>query len=79
LTPDLLKSRLAKRNAEGSGLSDATWETYLRQREQFEPVTEPTGVTHLPLDNSGSLPSVGQTATDWLRANEGITINSNHV
>jgi aminoglycoside phosphotransferase family enzyme/predicted kinase len=74
LAPDLLRSRLANRNA--NGLSDATWETYLRQREGFEPVIESAGVTHLPLDNSGSLPSVSQTATDWLRANEGITIAS---
>jgi uncharacterized protein len=77
LTPDLLKSRLANRNADG--LSDATWETYLRQREQFEPITESTGVMHLLLDNSGSLPSVSQTATDWLRANEGVTIDSTGV
>jgi uncharacterized protein len=77
VAPDLLKSRLANRTADG--LSDATWETYLRQREQFEPVTESTGVTHLLLDNRGSLSSVSQTATDWLRANEGVTINSPRV
>jgi hypothetical protein len=47
-----------------------------RQREQFEPVTESAGVTHLLLANSGSLPSVSQTAIDWLRSNEGVTINS---
>jgi uncharacterized protein len=77
LAPDLLKSRLANRNADG--LSDATWETYLRQREQFEPVTESTGVTHLLLDNSGSLSSVSQTAADWLRANEGVTTHSPRI
>jgi uncharacterized protein len=77
VAPDLLKSRLANRNADG--LSDATWVTYLRQREQFEPVTESTGVTHLLLDNSGSLSSVSQTAADWLRANEGVTTNSPRV
>jgi uncharacterized protein len=77
VAPDLLKSRLANRNADD--LSDATWETYLRQREQFEPITESTGVTHLLLDNSGSLSSVSQMATDWLRANEGVTTNSTRV
>jgi aminoglycoside phosphotransferase family enzyme/predicted kinase len=74
MAPDLLRSRLANRTDDG--LSDATWETYLRQREQFEPVTESAGATHLLLDNSGSLSSVSQTATDWLRANEGVTIDS---
>jgi uncharacterized protein len=77
MAPDLLRSRLANRTDDG--LSDATWETYLRQREQFEPVTESAGATHLPLDNSGSLSSVSQTATDWLRANEGVTIDSPRV
>jgi aminoglycoside phosphotransferase family enzyme/predicted kinase len=75
LTPDLLKARLANRDIRGNGLSDAIWETYLRQRERFEPATESTDVTHLLIDNSGSLPSVSQTATDWLRANEGNQFN----
>jgi uncharacterized protein len=76
LIPDLVKSRLARRQDGGNGLSDATWETYLRQREEFDPVAEAAGVTYLRLDNSGSLPSVGQAATDWLRANQGVTINA---
>ncbi len=79
LMPDLVKPRLARRSDGGNGLSDATWETYLRQREEFDPIAEAAGATYLLLDNSGGLPSVGQAATDWLRANQGVTNNAYRV
>jgi aminoglycoside phosphotransferase family enzyme/predicted kinase len=66
LSPDLVRSRLERRAARNEGLSDATWDTYLRQRGEFEPLDDSTD-THLALDSSGSLSVTGHTASDWLR------------
>jgi predicted kinase len=70
LSPDLIRLRLERRAARREGLSDARWDTYLRQREEFEPIDDPSG-KHLELDTSGSLSLAGHTATDWLREKEG--------
>jgi aminoglycoside phosphotransferase family enzyme/predicted kinase len=70
LDPDLVRSRLAQRKARGDGLSDATWEIYLGQREQFKPVDQSDGAAYLIVDNSGSLSTVTQTTTDWLRSQD---------
>lgn len=67
LSPDLVRSRLDERAAQRDGLSDATWETYLRQRESFEAVHDPRGDTHLVLDTSRSLSLTSRKVTDWLR------------
>jgi aminoglycoside phosphotransferase family enzyme/predicted kinase len=69
LAPDLVRSRLAQRRARGDGLSDATWEIYLRQREQFNPVDK-SDDAYFEIDNSGGLPAVSQTAADWLRSKD---------
>jgi predicted kinase len=71
LSPDLVHSRLNQRLARGEGLSDATWETYLRQREDFDVIAGLAQATHLVLDTSGGLAAISQTATDWLRRNDG--------
>jgi aminoglycoside phosphotransferase family enzyme/predicted kinase len=70
LAPHLVRSRLAQRKAKGDGLSDATWETYLRQREQFKQFDESASAVCLRIDNSGSLSAVSQTTTDWLRSED---------
>ena len=69
LSADLTHSRLEKRAARDEGLSDATWGTYLRQRQEFEPVGD-SSATHLKLDTGGSLPVTAHTASDWLRGND---------
>lgn len=63
LSPGLVQARLAKRTG---GQSDANWETYLRQRDGFEP---PAGDV-LKLDTGGSLVDVARAAADWLRKRE---------
>jgi aminoglycoside phosphotransferase family enzyme/predicted kinase len=70
LPADLIRLRLEKRTARREGLSDATWGTYLHQREEFESIVDPSG-GHLKLDTSGSLSLAGLTATDWLREKGG--------
>jgi hypothetical protein len=66
LSPDLVRSRLDERGVQRDGLSDATWETYLRQRQSFEPI-DPCSDTNLVLDNAPTLSLTSRAATDWLR------------
>lgn len=66
LTPDLIRSRLGDR-ARQSDLSEATWETHVRQREEFEPPDDSGGDLHLVLDTSPSISLTSRAATDWLR------------
>jgi aminoglycoside phosphotransferase family enzyme/predicted kinase len=68
--PDLIHERLDRRDTLKDGLSDATWETYLHQRNQFEPVSSSSKTTHLVLDTRGSQCENSHAATDWLRAND---------
>jgi hypothetical protein len=68
--PDLIHERLDRRDTLKDGLSDATWETYLHQRNQFEPVSSSSKATHLVLDTRGSQCENSHAATDWLRAND---------
>lgn len=70
LSPELVQSRLKNRVAGGEGLSDATWEIYLRQREDFDLIEGLTEATHLVLDTGDSLTAINHTATDWLRKND---------
>jgi uncharacterized protein len=65
-----IRSRLEARAARKEGASDATWATYQRQREEFEPVEDDSPETHLVLLTGGSIPSTGTAATDWLRLHE---------
>lgn len=61
-----VRSRLERRAERGETLSDATWETYLLQRREFDSIDR-SEVGHLALDTSGGLPIVARLATDWLR------------
>jgi hypothetical protein len=70
LAPELVRSRLAERAARKEGLSDATWEVYLRQREEGASLNAEPGADHLILDTSGSLSATSRMASDWLRSSE---------
>jgi predicted kinase len=73
LLPELVRDRLAERAARGDGRSDATWEIYLRQREDGLPLCQGAEGKRLTLDTSGSLTLTSRTATDWLRQQEAIS------
>lgn len=66
LTPELIRERLERRATLQEALSDATWETYLRQRYEFEPFGDRDSPL-LELDTSADLAVVAHRATDWLR------------
>jgi aminoglycoside phosphotransferase family enzyme/predicted kinase len=74
LSPELAHSRMAERAAREEGMSDATWEVYLRQREEGANLKMEPGADHLILDTSGSLAAASRKASDWLRSSE-----NNHV
>jgi hypothetical protein len=67
LPPELVQSRLAARAERKDGLSDATWETYLRQRNEYPSPWAGTGRNLMQLDTSGSISATGRLAADWLR------------
>jgi aminoglycoside phosphotransferase family enzyme/predicted kinase len=73
LPPQIVQARLAERAVRGDGCSDATWETYLRQRGERAPLCNKAEGVYLPLDTSGSLITNSRTATDWLRKQEVIS------
>jgi hypothetical protein len=68
--PEVIHQRLDRRDTLKDGISDATWETYLHQRNEFEPITGFSQTTHLALDMRGSQCENSHAATDWLRAND---------
>src|SRR5262245_46253391 len=70
LASELVRSRLAERAARKEGLSDATWEIYLRQREEGARLKTEPDAYHLILDTSGSLAATSRMASDWLRHSE---------
>ncbi len=70
LPADLTRRRLEQRVARGEGLSDATWETTVRQRDVFERADDLSDAACLALETSGSLSAISKTATDWLRASD---------
>lgn len=70
LAPELTRSRIAKRATLGNGLSDATWETNLRQREAAMVLGEEIDRNCLLLDTGSDLFTVAHRATDWLRQQE---------
>jgi predicted kinase len=67
LAPELVRKRLAERAAKKEGLSDATWETYLRQRAEGEPRCAENDSECLAIDTGGNLSASAHAATDWLR------------
>ncbi len=66
LAPDLVKARLEKRAAAHEGLSDATWEIYLRQRA--EQTATKLDAARLTLDTAGSFAATARIASDWVRS-----------
>jgi len=77
LAPELVRSRLAERAARKEGLSDATWEVYLRQRDEGESLKTEPGADHLILDTSGDLAATSRMASDWLRSSENTHVVTN--
>jgi predicted kinase len=69
LAPDLVRSRLERRAVRKETLSDATWATYLRQRQEFDLIGS-SPAPWLALDNSHAISVTTHTATDWLRRND---------
>jgi aminoglycoside phosphotransferase family enzyme/predicted kinase len=67
LEPVLARARLAERAQRNDGLSDATWEIYLRQQMDVGDSGAEQGREWLTLDTSGSISSAAHLATDWLR------------
>ncbi|HYM00700.1 MAG TPA: AAA family ATPase [Blastocatellia bacterium] len=83
LAPSLIKERLDKRRRLKDGHSDARWETYLRQRNEFDPVDRSKFGTAgryestvagcqesatLNLNTERALSHCAREATDWLRS-----------
>lgn len=62
-----VRERLSRRSALGDGQSAATWETYLRQRGEYEPAGPAAEGRHLLLDTDRDVRNCGAAATDWLR------------
>ena len=69
LTPELVRERLERRAKLKEGLSDASWETYHRQRVEFERFDDRDS-PRFELDTSADLGVVAHKATDWLRGSD---------
>ncbi|HSE36817.1 MAG TPA: AAA family ATPase [Blastocatellia bacterium] len=69
LAPELVRERLERRAMLKDGLSDAIWETHLRQQLEFEPFDHREGM-RLELDTSADPAVVAHRATDWLRESD---------
>jgi uncharacterized protein len=66
LATEIAKERLERRRRLNEGLSDATWETYSRQLNEFDPFDDDYH-QRLEVDTSRDLAVNAYTATDWLR------------
>jgi uncharacterized protein len=71
LAPERVRARLIKRAVRQEGFSDASWDTYLRQRATYEPLCSEKDSECLVLETSGSLLDGARTASDWLRLRDG--------
>jgi len=69
LAAGVVRDRLRERAALGEGLSDATWDTYARQRTEFEAPDE-ADQPFVELDTGRDLAVTLHTASDWLRGND---------
>jgi aminoglycoside phosphotransferase family enzyme/predicted kinase len=65
LHSELVRHRLNRRTQIGDGLTDASWENYLRQSQEYEPIAPDH--QHLSLNAQDNLDALVRTATDWLR------------
>jgi aminoglycoside phosphotransferase family enzyme/predicted kinase len=67
LAPELVRERMAERRQRHDSLSDATWDTYLRQRAE-RPAPESHASAHrLVVDMAQDLAASARRTTDWLR------------
>jgi uncharacterized protein len=76
LAPELVRKRIEERAARKEGLSDATWEIYLRQREEGGVLCGEPDSRSLALDTGGNLAATARTASDWLRLFNSETISA---
>jgi aminoglycoside phosphotransferase family enzyme/predicted kinase len=67
LAPELVHKRIEERAARKEGLSDATWEIHLRQREEGGVLCGESDGRSLALDTGGNLAATARAASDWLR------------
>jgi aminoglycoside phosphotransferase family enzyme/predicted kinase len=67
LSPEKVRARLDRRESRKDGISDATWEVYLKQREEAQSMLADEPGAHLILDTGGRLSTAAQTAAHWLR------------
>jgi aminoglycoside phosphotransferase family enzyme/predicted kinase len=67
LTAEQVRARLEQRAARKEGISDATWEIYVKQRDEGQSLSSGEPASHLILDTGGKLTTTAQTAADWLR------------
>jgi hypothetical protein len=70
LSAELVRERMRGRSARGDGLSDATWEIHLRQREERDAHPRPGLQSYLLVDMRQELAASSRRATDWLRQRE---------
>jgi predicted kinase len=77
LAPELVHKRIEERAARKEGLSDATWEIYLRQREKSGFLCDESDSRCRALDTGGNLAATARTASDWLRLLTSETISAN--
>jgi hypothetical protein len=68
LPADLVRQRMERRRQRHEGLSDATWDTHLRQRDEYVARRGRREDGRLVVDMTQSLPTGARHATDWLRA-----------
>jgi predicted kinase len=67
LPPELVRERMQGRRERGDGLSDATWQIHLRQREERDAHPRPDLQRHLVVDMRQELAASSRLAADWLR------------
>jgi hypothetical protein len=66
---ETVRTRLARRAAEGRDLSDGRWEIYVEQKEKFEPFEEIPAT--LELDTEGSIEELARRSEGFLRSRLG--------
>jgi hypothetical protein len=67
LPADLVRERMVRRRQRHEGLSDATWDIYLRQRDEYAAGRHEREDGRLVLDMSRNFQECARRATDWLR------------
>jgi aminoglycoside phosphotransferase family enzyme/predicted kinase len=79
LAPELVHKRIEERAARKEGLSDATWEIYLRQRQEGGVLCGESDGRSLALDTGGNLAATARAASDWLRLLTSETISASTI